>query len=98
MWRLRLDLWWGCPVPDRDGPGRRHRTVNQAVLRLQFEYGPLVRSVFEDVVNYGRSLGLDVEVHQSGRWFRSGWIVARGPEDDVRQLDRYVDAVKETFA
>lgn len=72
--------------------------MNEATLRWRFQCGPLARSVVDDTINYGRSLGLDVEIHQSGRWWRSGWIVARGPEDDVRRLGRYIDAVKDAFA
>lgn len=61
-----------------------------ATVRFQFEAGILAWRLIRDAANYGRALGLDVELHYSGWLQRSGWLVARGPEPEAHEFDRYL--------
>jgi hypothetical protein len=59
-------------------------------LELEFRVGVLAWAMVQDVVNYGRVLGLNVDVHYSGWLNRHGWIVARGGESAIRTLADYI--------
>lgn len=69
-----------------------HRT---GTLRFEFNVGVAAWSYLRDAENYGRSLGLEVEVHYSGWLVRHGWFVARGDEPELNKLKWYWDAIRD---
>lgn len=57
--------------------------------RLPYEVGILARGILADLVAYGRSLGLDVQVHRGGGMLvQRGYLVASG---DPGALFRFVE-------
>lgn len=56
-------------------------------IRTPFEVGAFARAAFDDVVAYGRSLGLTVDVHRGGGLLvQRGWLVASGRWGDMRRF------------
>lgn len=63
------------------------------VMQTPFRCGFLAWPAIQDVINYGRAHGLDVDVYVSGKVFKRGWVVARGRESRLRDLGRMFDKV-----
>lgn len=65
------------------------------VRRCQFEVGILAYGLIKQVANYGRALGLDVQVFDSGLLIKRGWLVASGEEQSLNLLNAAIDDLKE---
>lgn len=59
----------------------------RGVRRCQFEVGILAYGLIKQVANYGRALGLDVQVFDSGLLIKRGWLVASGEEQSLNLLN-----------
>lgn len=67
----------------------------RGVRRCQFEAGILAYGLIKQVANYGRALGLDVQLFDSGLLIKRGWLVASGEEHLLNLLDAAMDDLKE---
>ena len=63
------------------------------VLRAPVQVGLLAMPALNQLVNYGRSLGLDVDLHISGWLIRSGYVVASGEPEAVRRFAAALELV-----
>lgn len=58
-------------------------------LRWQYTAPLLVLGDLEDLIAYGRSIGLGIQDHRGGGWLvKRGWIVAKGERARLRRLLR----------
>lgn len=69
-----------------------------AKLRWEFEAGCLAMSEINHIANYGRSLGLDVEIFASGRLVKRGWIVASGDNETVARYKAVLEELEKQKA
>lgn len=58
-------------------------------LRWQYTAPILIIGELEDLIAYGRALGLEIQDHRGGGWLvKRGWIVAKGERRSLRKLAR----------
>lgn len=65
-------------------------------VRFPFAVGIFAKAELVNAVAYGRSLGLDVQVHKGSGWLiQRGYLVATGPGQDLyRLVDRLATTVE----
>lgn len=58
-------------------------------LRWQYTASILILGDLEDLIAYGRAMGLEVQDYRGGGWLvKRGWIVATGERRHLRKLLR----------